>query len=308
MPFHVAETGCCAALTRNNPYICMNYFCFFRPLLCAASTFMFVGAEVSRAEDETNAVTKTDGADAKFTSESPGSKLDSPTYLRDVLPIMMGKCARCHGDPNSVLPDWLDYRTAFNDRVEIKRRVWHSWNGSYYKQPMPAGNSAEAQSMTEDERRIIKRWVEDGAPCGVPPADATIRSKAEKIELGRRLYGMVCGVCHQPAGQGVASRFPPLARSDFFNADKHRAIKIVLNGLQGELVVNGQKFNSSMPRFPLNDQEVANILTYVFNSMGNSGKEITADEVSAARAEKAGQKIDGHTPQANIVEERNPFE
>ena len=73
MPFHVAETGCGAALTRKDPYNCMNYFCFFRPLLCAASTFMFVGTEVSRAEDETNAVAKTRGAEAKFASESPGS-------------------------------------------------------------------------------------------------------------------------------------------------------------------------------------------------------------------------------------------
>jgi len=250
----------------------MKMFRIVSSLLCAASTFLFVGAGVGRAEAEPNAAIKIRSAGAEFANPSPSGEPGSPTYLSDVLPIMMSKCARCHGDPNSVLSDWLDYRTAFNDRVEIKRRVWQSWNRSYYKQPMPAGNSVEAQSMTADERQIIKRWVEAGAPCGVPPTDAAIHSKAEKTELGKRLFGTVCGICHQPAGQGIASRFPPLARSDFLNADKYRAIRVVLNGLQGELVVNGKKFNNSIPRFPLSDQDIANILTYVFNSMGNSGK------------------------------------
>ena len=55
-----------------------------------------------------------------------------PTYLQDVRPIIMGKCARCHNE-RATLPNWLDYKTAFNDRAEIKRRIWDSWKGQYYK-------------------------------------------------------------------------------------------------------------------------------------------------------------------------------
>ena len=68
------------------------------------------------------------------------------------------------------------------------------------------------------------------------------------------------------------------------NADSHRAIRILVNGLQGEVVVNGQRFNNSMPKFPLSDQDIASALTYVYNSFGNSGQEVTADEVAAVRA------------------------
>ncbi len=81
--------------------------------------------------------------------------------------------------------------------------------------------------------------------------------------------------------------FPPLAGSDFLNADKSRAIRIVLSGRQGEVVVNGQKFNNNMPAFPLGDQDVANVLTFVYNSFGNSGLEVNPDEVKTVRAQPA---------------------
>ena len=263
-------------------------------LLFAATVLAFIWPGTTRANDELKAGTKTLVV-----------KPESPTYLRDVLPILMGECARCHGQPNRVLPDWLDYQTAFKNRLEIKRRVWQSWTGAYYKQTMPAGNSQEAQTMTEEERLIIKRWVDAGAPCGLPPAESGPLSKAEKIEAGKRLFG---AVCHQPAGQGIAARFPPLAGSDFLNSDKHRAIKIVIHGLQGELVVNDRKFNNAMPRFPLNDQNIANVLTYVYNSFGNSGQEVTPDEVRAVRAEQDTPADAKSIQKTKAADEKSPFE
>ena len=78
--------------------------------------------------------------------------------------------------------------------------------------------------------------------------------------------------------------FPPLAKSDFLAADPKRAIGIVLNGLTGKVTVNGNDYNSVMPPMSqLNDDEVANILTYVLNSWGNSGEAVSADEVRKIR-------------------------
>src|SRR6266853_4370327 len=112
----------------------------------------------------------------------------NPTYLRDVLPIFMGKCFRCHNDQTRFLNNWLNYKTTFADRWEIKRRVWDSWRGEYFKQPMPTGNSPESEVMTEEERAIIKEWVDTGAPRGVAPIYSGSQSKAEKIDHGRRLF------------------------------------------------------------------------------------------------------------------------
>src|SRR5579859_2074386 len=53
-----------------------------------------------------------------------------PTYLRDVQPIFMGNCSRCHNQESRFVYNWLDYRTAYKDRWEIRRRVWDSWKGS----------------------------------------------------------------------------------------------------------------------------------------------------------------------------------
>jgi mono/diheme cytochrome c family protein len=208
-----------------------------------------------------------------------------PTYLGDIQPIFMGNCSRCHNQESRFIYNWLDYKTAYTDRWEIKRRVWDSWKGCYYKEAMPIANSPESLELTDEQRLIIKNWVDSGAARGVAPVDNGAKSKPERIEQGRRLFASICAACHQSTGQGRPNVFPPLAGSDFLNADKNRAIQIVIYGRQGEVTVNGLKFNNSMPSFPLTDQNIANVLTFVYNSFGNSGLEVSPEEVAALRAQ-----------------------
>ena len=230
--------------------------------------------------------------------------IQEPTYLRDVAPILMGKCSRCHNEQARFVYNWLDYKTAFADRWEIRRRVWDSWKGSYYKESMPIANSPESLAMTDEERSIIRKWVAQGAVRGVVPPPGAPKSKAEKIEHGKKLFTSICAACHQPTGQGLPNVFPPLANSDFLNADKKRAIKIVINGRQGEVVVNGRKFNNSMPQFPLGDEDVANVLTFVYNSFGNAGLEVKPEEVKVLRAEPP----DANGPASKQPAEKSQFE
>jgi nitrite reductase (NO-forming) len=120
--------------------------------------------------------------------------------------------------------------------------------------------------------------VDVAAPRQVPAAN-----KAERIERGQRVYNNTCLACHQSSGLGIAGAFPPLLASDFLNADKRRAIGIVAGGLSGVIRVNGQEFNSTMPALNLSDEDVANVLTYVYNSLKNAGYEVTPAEVAAVR-------------------------
>jgi len=214
-----------------------------------------------------------------------GATNDSPTYLRDIQPIFMGNCSSCHNQQSRFVYNWLDYKTAYSDRWEIRRRVWDSWKGSYYKEAMPIANSPESVALTDEQRLTIKNWVAGGGLRGVEPPPDGPKSKAERIELGRRLFTSICAACHQPTGLGRPNMFPPLAGSDFLNADKNRAIQIVIHGRQGEVVVNGIKFNNNMPSFPLGDQDIANVLTFVYNSFGNSGLAVTPEEVKTLRAQ-----------------------
>jgi nitrite reductase (NO-forming) len=114
------------------------------------------------------------------------------------------------------------------------------------------------------------------------------RTKEERVARGEQVFNANCRACHQSAGEGIAAAFPPLAKSDFLNADKIRAIETVTLGKQGKLVVNGQEFNGVMPAWTLSDEDIANVLTFIYNSWGNSGKEVSPDEVKAQRMKKGG--------------------
>jgi nitrite reductase (NO-forming) len=109
----------------------------------------------------------------------------------------------------------------------------------------------------------------------------------DQIKAGQALFAGTCSVCHQSDGKGMAGVFPPLAKSDFLGADLQRAIGIVLHGLSGKVTVNGQEYNSVMPPMTqLNDDEVANILTYVVNSWGNAGGKVSKEDVKKQRESK----------------------
>ena len=112
-------------------------------------------------------------------------------------------------------------------------------------------------------------------------------TKDEQIKAGQQLFAGTCSVCHQANGQGLPGVFPPLAKSDLIAADPKRPIDIVLHGLTGKVKVNGTEYNSVMPPMTqLNDDEVANILTYVLNNWDNPGGRVTKEEVANARAAK----------------------
>jgi nitrite reductase (NO-forming) len=109
-------------------------------------------------------------------------------------------------------------------------------------------------------------------------------TKEDQIAAGRQLFLGTCSPCHQTEGQGVPNAFPPLAGSDFLMADKLRATGIVLNGRTGPVTVSGKDFNSVMPpQSQLPDDDIANILTFVRNSWGNSGDAVSRDEVTEVR-------------------------
>ena len=124
------------------------------------------------------------------------------------------------------------------------------------------------------------------AVSDVTLADITgTATKEQRIRSGRVLYNGTCSVCHQQIGEGLEGVFPPLANSDYLMADTRRAIEIVLNGLVGPVTINGSSFNSVMPPMSqLNDDEIANILTFTLNNWGNEGDEVRSGEVAEVRA------------------------
>ena len=108
-------------------------------------------------------------------------------------------------------------------------------------------------------------------------------SKEEQIAQGKNVFESNCLACHQANGEGIPNAFPPLAKSDFLNADHNRAINILLHGRSGPITVNGKNFDSVMPAIALNSGQIANVLTYVINSFGNNGGQVTPAQVDKQR-------------------------
>ena len=119
--------------------------------------------------------------------------------------------------------------------------------------------------------------------CFVFTVSAQKKPSAKQMKAGKKVYMKTCFACHQPNGQGVVNAFPPLAKSDYLLKSKKRAIKQVLLGSSGPIKVNGQMYNGVMPAQILNDQEIADVLTYVLNSWGNKGGKVTKKKVKRVR-------------------------
>ena len=114
--------------------------------------------------------------------------------------------------------------------------------------------------------------------------------KDKKLYLhGLEIYneGENCMQCHAANGLGLsAAGFPPLANSKWVTGDKTRLIKIMLNGLLGEIEVNGKKYNGAMPGFgaSLKDEDLAAVAYYIRNAWGHrSPAPIKTEEVTKVR-------------------------
>lgn len=127
------------------------------------------------------------------------------------------------------------------------------------------------------------------AAAALPAIDLTSAGPATSAQIARgaRTYRSLCFACHLPDGKGMAGATPPLAGSDYLFDDRERAIRIVLKGQSGPITVNGANYNGIMLPLEavLTDKQVADVLTYVYNSWGNQGDAFDSDHVAKIRAQ-----------------------
>jgi glucose/arabinose dehydrogenase/mono/diheme cytochrome c family protein len=137
---------------------------------------------------------------------------------------------------------------------------------------------------------VLILWQIVFLPGAVASPDTAAVSK-EQLARGSQLYARYCFMCHQASGQGNPPSFPPLSKSDFLAADKERSIRILITGLQGAITVRGAIYNGVMPPAPYDDEQLADVLTFVHNSFGNTNGPVTAEQVRRIRAAVASTEI-----------------
>ena len=123
-------------------------------------------------------------------------------------------------------------------------------------------------------------------------AAAVAAPDAETMKRGAAAYAKgTCIACHQPTGAGLPPVFPPLAGSEWVAKSTSIAIRNILHGMQGPITVKGVPYNSMMPAVTtLSEKEIADVVTFVSNSWGNTGPTVTEDEVKAIKKKYADRK------------------
>lgn len=106
----------------------------------------------------------------------------------------------------------------------------------------------------------------------------------QQMEVGKTVYNQYCMACHQTNGQGVPGAFPTLVQTEWVTGENTALITVIINGLQGEITVKGETYNSVMPQHGfLTDEQIAGVLTYVRQSFTNDSPAISVEEVTEVR-------------------------
>ena len=101
---------------------------------------------------------------------------------------------------------------------------------------------------------------------------------------GQKIFNTYCISCHQADGKGDGNRYPPLVESDWVTGDKKRLIKVILEGLEGPISVNGKSFNDMMPKMDfLSDEDIAKVLTYIRMNFNENAGAVQEKEVARLR-------------------------
>ena len=121
--------------------------------------------------------------------------------------------------------------------------------------------------------------AQEGNHCAVKKSPYRL-----SMDSGKKVYTLQCTSCHQADGMGVLNVNPPL-NSKQVTGDKNKLIGIVIKGSSTHEEINGIAYNNVMlPNTLINDQEIADVLTYIRNSFGNRASVVKLSEVKSVRS------------------------
>jgi mono/diheme cytochrome c family protein len=155
--------------------------------------------------------------------------------------------------------------------------------------PMAEVVTNSTQFMKDTDLLAIASYLKD-QKSGVQRPHS-IDAKDPRMAASQAIYADNCSACHMSNGEGVAKLFPSLKNSGSVLAqDPTTVIRVVLQGAQA-VATDAAPTGPSMPSFGwrLNDTQIAALATYLRNSWGNAGGEVSAGEVKSQRADLASQ-------------------
>jgi mono/diheme cytochrome c family protein len=121
--------------------------------------------------------------------------------------------------------------------------------------------------------------------CGQQSFEAPKTATPAILASGLQVYTANCATCHQVDGSGVSNMQPALLKDDVVNGDVDQLIRVVLKGPAAVLPAGRPRYSNVMPGFSrLNDQQIADLLTYVRTTFGPQATLVQASQVAAQRS------------------------
>ncbi len=174
------------------------------------------------------------------------TRIDEPGIYR-------GQCAELCGRDHGFMP--IVVRA-------VQPAVYEQWLAERGGKAQSADTPAAAQPVE----------VASAAPAAAAEAPAEL-SKDTLMAEGEKVYRNYCAACHQPDGSGMAAaNFPALTGSAVANGPVDGHIDMVLKG------------KNAMAAFAyLKDREIAAVVTYERNALGNAAGDVVQPAQVAAR-------------------------
>ncbi|CAG4893105.1 cytochrome c [Paraburkholderia gardini] len=149
------------------------------------------------------------------------------------------------------------------------------------------------QAMNDTDVSAMARYLKSlPAAGGYGGAQYAYDPKATKVSLNRpandpgaKVYTAYCMHCHGVDGRGFAPMLAPLAGNpNVLEKDASSLVNVTLNGT-GDLVVGGIPAPYPMPKYApvLNDQQIADVLTFIRAGWNNNAPAVPPDDVAKLR-------------------------
>lgn len=150
--------------------------------------------------------------------------------------------------------------------------------------PMAEAIENSTQHLTDADLRAIAVYLKSLPGSGLPAPEALAASEP-RMQRGGQGYEVHCSACHGTAGEGVSHMITGFAGNKAILAGNTDTLTSVVLGGARAVHTHTYVTGAGMPAFDwkLSDAEIADILTFMRNSWGNSAAAVTAEEVARMR-------------------------
>ncbi len=114
-------------------------------------------------------------------------------------------------------------------------------------------------------------------------------ARADSRTNGAVLFRQICASCHSSSGEGINGLAPPLVGSEYISTHLEQLGLIILHGLKGPLLINGEVYdkNHQMPGLMYNteitDKDISDIISYVTNAFSVKPKGLKPEKIKELR-------------------------